>query len=145
MGDHPLHVGGIIFGVVITATNTGAKKLSLEPKMILREVKTGTKLYEMRQMEVCPLPAIKADKLLVGHEYVGERPPHCPPILELEIDKTVRFHLEFLVEKDWVDRIGFTKVAQADYSLKFVDTVHGIFEFVDKGRGVFKYSHLRSH
>ena len=146
VGDYPLHVGGLIFSVVITATNTGARKLSLEPKMILREGRTGKKLYEMNLMPDCPLPAKKADKLAVGHYYAGERPPHCPALLELIPDETKRVHLEFIVEKDAVDRIGFTRVSQADYSLKFADNGLGIiFECVDKGRGIFECRRLRSH
>ena len=58
-----------------------------------------------------------------------ERPPHYPPRINLDVDDVVNYHLEFLVDKVWVDKIGFTKVIQASFSLKFIDTVHGVFEF----------------
>ena len=68
--------------------------------MILHETGTGKKFYEMSPMEVCPRSALIANKEgRAWHQYYGERPPHCPAILELEPEKTVRYHLGFLGER----------------------------------------------
>lgn len=150
VGDHPYHIGGAIFGFVATVSNTGGKKLSLEPKMVLREKKTGKKLYESPLMPRLPIPEARAEQDKVG-EFVGKSPPYCTELLVLEIEETKKVRLMFLVEKDMVDRIGVDehdtiRVFNADYSLKFVDKGLGVmFECVDKGRNNFKCRRLSSH
>jgi hypothetical protein len=149
-GDHPYHQGGAIFGFVAIASNTGGKKLSLEPKMVLREKKTGKKLYESPLMPRLPIPEARAEQNKVG-EFVGKSPPYCPDLLVLEVEETKKVRLMFLVEMDLVDRIGVDehdtiRVFNADYSLKFVDKGLGIiFECVDKGRNKFECRWLRSN
>ena len=150
IGDYPYHVGGGIFGFVITATNTGARKLSLEPKMILRDRKTGERLYESPLMPRLPIPEEWMEQNKVG-EFFGKSPPYCPALLVLDLEETKQVRLMFLVEKYIVDRIGVDehdtiRVFDADCSLNFVDNGLGIiFECVDKGRNKFECRRLRSH
>jgi len=148
-GDHPIHSGSIFYSTVITVRNTGLKKLNLEPRMVLEDIQTGTRVLEMRQMEVCPLSAQKADIILSNHPMVAGRPPHCPPRINLDVDSVITYHLEFMADKFFVDKIGFSKLLRARYSLKFIDTIHGVFKFREgrtkKGRAIIECKHSRAN
>ncbi|MBI2830976.1 MAG: hypothetical protein HYX79_01810 [Chloroflexi bacterium] len=145
IGDLPNHVGGMFFEFRITARNIGGQSLSLEPRMILHEVKTGRIISEVHMMENCPLSSSIVDKRLSAVPEFGQRPPHCPSPLSLKPNETAKFHLEFVVDKFSAQNIGLSRVAQAYYSLKFVDIVHGAFVFENNRSGVIKYKHLRPH
>jgi len=143
-GDLPHHVGGMFFEFRITARNIGGQTLSLEPKMILHEVETGKKLSEVHMMDNCPNSAIIADNVM-SSQNLGGRPPHCPSPLQLKPDDSIKVHIEFFVDKFSAERIGLSRLAQAYYSLKFVDAVYGAFIFENKRNGVIKYKRLRPH
>ena len=145
IGDLPNHVGGMFFEFRITARNIGGQSLSLEPKMILHEVKTGKKLAEVHMMDSCPASSVIAHKAMSSVPGLGQRPPHCPSPLSLKPNETAKVHLEFFVDKFSAKKIGLSKLVQAYCSLKYVDTVHGAFVFENNRSGVIKYKHLRPH
>ncbi|MDP2919516.1 MAG: hypothetical protein Q8O43_04780 [Dehalococcoidia bacterium] len=148
--DDPYHVGGAIFGFVAIISNTGGKKLNLEPKMILRDKKNQRKIFESSLMPRLPVPETRVLESKVG-EHVGKSPEYCPDLLVLEPDETKKHRLMFFVEKEFIDVIGVdehdtVKVYSAEYNLKFVDKGLGIaFECVDKGRNKFESKRSRLH
>jgi len=149
-GDSPYHDGGAIFLFVAIVSNTGGKKLSLEPKMILRDKGNQEKIFESSLEPRLPLPEARAEKNKVG-EFVGKSPPYCPELLVLKPEDTKKHRLMFFVDKDFVDRIGVdehdtVRVYSAEHNLKFVDRGLGIaFECVDKGRNKFECKRSRFH
>lgn len=152
VGDHPYHVGGTIFEFVATVSNTGGKgkKLSLEPKMVLRDKRNQRRLFEV---SLSPEPSVLRARAIENEvgKYVGKIPDYCPEFLVLEPGDTKKYSLMFFVEKDYVDRIGVDehgtiRVYSAECNLKFVDRGLGIeFECVDKGHNRFECRRSRFH
>lgn len=139
IGDYQYHVDGAISIFVVTITNMGGMNLNLEPKVILRDKKTGELLWKSPLMPRLPIPEALMEKNKVG-EFFGKSPQYCPPLLALKTNSPTQvWRMCFLVEKSIVDRIGVDehdtiKVFNADYSLEFLDKGLGFtFECVDKG------------
>lgn len=152
IGDDSYHVGGAIFEFVAIVSNTGGKgkKLSLEPKMVLRDKKNQKILYEVSMSPEPSIPRSRAIENKVG-KYIGRIPEYCPELLVLDPGETTKHSLMFFVEKDFVDRIGVdeyttVRVFSAKHNLKFVDRGLGItFECADKGHGKFECKRSRFH
>ena len=152
IGDDSYHVGGAIFEFVAIVINTGGKgkKLSLEPKMVLRDKRNQKKLFEASLSPEPSRPRAWAMKNKVG-KYVGKIPEYCPDLLVLDPEDTKKYSLMFFVEEYFVDRIGVDehdtiRVYSAEHDLKFVDRGLGIaFDCVEKSSNKFECKRSRFH
>ncbi|MFC2056224.1 hypothetical protein ACFLTO_01490 [Chloroflexota bacterium] len=125
VGDSPYNVGGAIFEYVFTIRNTGGKKLTLEPKLVLRDRKTNEKLCEADMMADFPLPKQRAIQDRVG-EPNWKIPVYCPNLIPLKPEDTEKYSVAFHIDKFMVDLVGVDekdtiRVFNAEGNLKFID------------------------
>ena len=130
IGDSPYNVDGAIFEYVFTISNVGGKKLTLEPKLILRDRKTDNKLCEVEMMADFPLPKQQAIRNGIGKPNWGIA-SYCPNLISLKPEDTMKYSIAFCLEKHFVDLIGVDenntiKVFNAKENLEFIDRARGI-------------------
>jgi len=132
VGDHPLHQGGMILGLIATICNTGGKKLTLETNMVLRDRKTGQKLCVVPLMPHVPIPEERIEQSITG-KFVGTQ-PYCPELLELDTGETKKYRFYFFVGKYIVEKIGIDKIGK-NIPVPKVSTARKDLMFIDRGLG----------
>jgi len=154
-GDAPIHDGGYIYGMKVTISNIGGRKLNLETKALLRDRKTHQNLLSVDLMPDIPLSHQKFSEQSKSGKFVGTD-PLCPQVLEIETKDTKSHSLYFFIDKLLVERLGSDtianntniqapKVGTADWDLLFIDRGLGIvFDCSLKGQRGNYYKCRRS-
>lgn len=149
VGDHQIHWGGAIFGVIVMINNIGGEPLTLETYMALRDKKSGQRLYKVPLMPNPPLPEQQSAESSTV-QLLG-LPKYCPKLIELDRGKTEEYRLYFFVDALIVDKIGIdehgtVRAWNAERDIIFVDRGLGyVFTFKNGKANEYECKRSRLH